>query len=219
MEITWDIETIPGQNDRVKQYIDDLKPPGTHKKEITIAEWRHQKWLSTALDPNYGEIICIGVKCDAGDIRVFCRDSYKDTKEADIIKGFYDYLYEIGVWKWDFAQWRWIGFNIRQFDFPFLYKRSLSLGVIPSFPLPNFYKSFNPRIIDLMEMWAGRNFKGNSLKNVCEILNIECKTEMDGADVWPTVEAGNIQKLIEYNKEDVMVARKLYENLNRISLF
>jgi len=46
-----------------------------------------------------------------------------------------------------------------------------------------------------------------------KILGIEQAKTMDGSQVWPEIQAGNYQKVFDYCKSDVEIARQVYNRI------
>jgi predicted PolB exonuclease-like 3'-5' exonuclease len=69
-----------------------------------------------------------------------------------------------------------------------------------------------------MEEWAG--FNGRiSQKNLCKALGLPGnKEDMDGSQVWPEYQKGNIDKIAEYCKSDVLTVIDMYERLTWASV-
>ena len=103
-------------------------------------------------------------------------------------------------------------FHNAKFDIPFIWHRSVINQVEPS----KFFKPHGRHNSDhfcTMEGWAG--FGGKiSLNNLAKILDLGAKTEgMDGSQVCPEYEKGNIKKIADYCLDDVRLTRKIYNKL------
>jgi predicted PolB exonuclease-like 3'-5' exonuclease len=65
-----------------------------------------------------------------------------------------------------------------------------------------------------MEAWAGFN-KRISQDALCEILGLEKKPDdIDGSKVYDYYLAGEIDKIVEYNKHDVKTVREIYKRVS-----
>lgn len=100
---------------------------------------------------------------------------------------------------------RCCGYNISGYDIPFIMRRSMAVGVLPTM-IPNLAKFRTEPITDLMMIlynWYG--YKG--LKTVAAIYNLEVLAEgIDGSQV-----AGlTPDELERYQKSDVYLVQQLY---------
>ncbi|MDD4971875.1 MAG: ribonuclease H-like domain-containing protein [Paludibacter sp.] len=212
MIITFDIETIPTQSPEfIADIASGIKPPATMKKAETIAQWvENEKQqavddavLKTSFDGAYGQICCIGWAIDDSDV------FYSIGSESEIINEFFDSLYLNNPRNLDPI---FVGHNVSAFDLRFLFQRAIILGIKPPSFIPFNAKSWDSQIFDTMTYFAGF---GNriSLDKLCKVLGIEGKTGMDGSDVWPEYQAGNIDKIAEYCRHDVEITRAVYKRL------
>lgn len=226
-----DIETIPNQaQDAVEQIAKNLtvkapdltKPKlidalnlGTDGKFKTVPELKEMwlerfseqakqeqaeaKWLKTSFDGGYGQICCICTD-DNGRERTYTDES----GEAALLADFWS---DVG----SHYQSNLVAHNAK-FDLPFLYHRSVVNQIKPS----NFFKAHGRHDQDYyctMEAWAGFNGK-ISLNNLASILDLGQKTEgMDGSQVWPEYQKGNIRKIADYCMDDVRLTKRVYEKL------
>jgi predicted PolB exonuclease-like 3'-5' exonuclease len=122
---------------------------------------------------------------------------------------------------WDFfdSDSRFISFNGRQFDGPFLMIRSAVNGVIPKRDLVGYRYGFHPNC-DLREALSffgttnNRQFKFN-LDLACKTFGVETsKGEgLDGRSVEAWYRAGKHREIAEYCLDDVRATAELYEKL------
>lgn len=210
MNIYLDIETIPCQDARLIEYIaKDVKPPATMKKAETIAEWeKNDKQgaiddavAKTGLDGAFGQIVCIGVAFNDGEIY-----SFHGNSESDILVAFFESL--------DFVSPKFIGHNLTAFDLRFIYHRAVVNGIKPPASFPINPKSWDNCLYDTMTQWAGHGGK-ISLDKLCTILGIEGKSsEFTWQDVLPAYLKGDFNSISDYCKRDVEMVRQVYKRLN-----
>lgn len=122
---------------------------------------------------------------------------------------------------WDFfvSDSRFITFNGRQFDGPFLMIRSAINGIVPKRDLVGYRYGFHPNC-DLREALNffgttnGRQFKFN-LDLACKSFGVETsKSEgIDGRSVETWYRAGRHRELADYCLEDVRATAQLYEKV------
>ena len=239
MNVFVDIETIPSQKEGVKEQfikdsIENFKAPSSLSKtqaatdlgisaadakftgkDDMIAKWEAhfapikaeevgiENWKKTSLDGAQGELFSIAWAVGDGPVvGAYCEPG---ICESSLLVDFFCGLQaEIGNLKPFF-----IGNYIAGFDLKFLFKRAVILGVKPPFPLPHFGRH-EQHYYDLQQAWEGFNGRA-SLDSMCKALGIPGKPDdIDGSKVWQFVEAGEYQKVMDYNKLDVEEARILY---------
>lgn len=106
-----------------------------------------------------------------------------------------------------------IGHYISGFDLRFLFRRYVCNGITPTFKI-NHNGRHGKDYFDNMIEWCGYKDK-ISQDNLCKHLGIQGKPDdIDGSKVWDEVEAGNHQKVIDYNVDDVVKAEMIYKKLN-----
>jgi 3'-5' exonuclease len=177
------------------------------------------------LSPFRGKIIAIGViRIDDGrscalyeipgqtDVRVEKAGTrtYISGTEKQILEKF---------WDWFDSDSRFISFNGRQFDGPFLMIRSAVNGVIPKRDLVGYRYQMHPNC-DLREALNffgtanNRQFKFN-LDLACKAFGIATsKSEgVDGRSVESWYRAGRHREIADYCLEDVRATWELYEKL------
>lgn len=233
MNVVIDIETIPDQTKGAIDLIAEnltVKAPDLNKgplleslgytakgdmkyktvpelKEMWLEEFglnalRDQaeaKWLKTSLDGTYGEIIAISIDVEGEAINF--------TNEGDILHDLSHELIHACAGRMPY----FIAHNAK-FDLPFLYKRYVINGLNPGFDFSPHGRHGSDHYCT-SEAWAGF---GNriSLKNLASALGVGSKTEgMDGSQVWPEFQKGNIKKISSYCADDVALTKKVYEKL------
>jgi DNA polymerase elongation subunit (family B) len=190
-------------------------------KGMSEAEAEEEKRRG-ALSPFTGRIVAIGVMnaddgrtCALfevpGQTELISRKDGMRTwisgTEKQILEKFWDFLGK---------EDRFISFNGRQFDGPFLMIRSAIHGVVPKRDLVGYRYSFHPNcdLRDALSFWGSinrRQFRFN--------LDLACKTfgvssskseEKDGRAVAAMYAAGRYQDIADYCLEDVRATCELY---------
>src|SRR5438477_8477528 len=177
------------------------------------------------LSPFRGKIVAIGViRIDDGrscalfevpgqtDVRVerSGQRTYVSGTEKQILEKF---------WDWFDNDSRFISFNGRQFDGPFLMIRSAVNGVIPKRDLVGYRYQMHPNC-DLRE---ALNFYGTTNSRQSKLnLDLACKAfgiatskseGMDGRAVESLYRAGRHREITDYCLEDVRATLELYEKI------
>src|SRR5205807_1113265 len=114
---------------------------------------------------------------------------------------------------------RFISFNGRQFDGPFLMIRSAIHGIVPKRDLVGYRYGFHPNcdlreVLNFFGTTNNRQFKFN-LDLACKTFNVETsKSEgVDGRSVEAWYRAGRHRELAEYCLDDVRATKELYEKI------
>ncbi len=211
-----DLETIPAQAEWVKEEIAaNIKPPGNIKKPESIEKWHAEKgaaaieaeWLKTSFNGAVGEIICIGYAFDDEEVRLVGREL--GMSEGDMLQAFVD-----DVVRYDTkSKFQWIGHYICGFDLRFLWKRMIINKITLPFDIPYSAKPWHESVYDTCHEWKGDDNGYGSLDAVMKCLGMQGKSDMDGSMVWPEIKAGNYEKVFDYCKDDVGMARNIHHRL------
>jgi hypothetical protein len=115
---------------------------------------------------------------------------------------------------------RFVTFNGRGFDGPFLMLRSAALGLTVTRNLVGYRYSLRPHT-DLLEAitFFGASRKWN-LDFVCKAFGVESPKEqgMDGYSVGHYYRAGRLREIANYCRRDVEATARLYEKLEKTLL-
>lgn len=106
----------------------------------------------------------------------------------------------------------YVGHNLTDFDLPFIFHRSVMLGVAPHITFPVSPSRYSERIYDTMSKWAGF---GNRVKldTLAQAFGVGGKGDIDGSMVYDYYVAGRVNELIEYCKNDVAMTREVYKRM------
>lgn len=209
--LIWDIETGPLPEEELKEVYQPFAfdpPPGpfdpasvklgnTKQKDLIDAKTeeaakKHDELLrnygadcekkaaanwaafidKAALSAVTGRVLAIGVMGQNNKHRIF-----DDADEAELISKFWQAT-DYGV-----RHPTYIGFNIEEFDLPFLARRSWKLGLeVPNWAMPEGGRWFGKHIIDLRKRWQWGNPREQTgkLEDICQFLGVEGK--LKGAD-------------------------------------
>lgn len=192
IRLFFDIETLPCEEARKDEFTQIII-----KKSKTKELSTEEAFLATGLDGTFGRICCIG----------YIKDSPTSAKgvlagdEKDILTKFWELSQDVTLF---------IGHNIFEFDFPFIYKRSIILGVKPRYDL-NFAKYRSNPIFDTMCEWEKWSNNRQSLDTLAKVLGFPTsKDVLSGDQVWPYYKDGKLREICEYCLKDVELTRKIY---------
>lgn len=216
MNLFIDIETTPDLREgALQRYIDAVEAPGQYKKPESIAEWKKDNaesvgmlnWQRTALDPMSGGIYVIGYAVEDQAPQTLWR--HPEEPEAPFIEAALSTLAAIKDRQNNQRPTRFIGWNIINFDIPFLAKRCAILGINPALRLPVSVRYNNERVLDLMQSWSG--FKDfNKQRDVAAAMGIPLQDETDGKDLWATVLRDGVAAAAKKCGSDIDALRQIY---------
>ncbi len=220
--IPFDIETAPLPD--VEQRIHDLYPfnpdkvslgnakkPETVERIIEEARKAHVPDLleKAALDPLLSHICAIGWWSPKEDEPVLMQASAGG--EPQMLRAFWGRIEK----SWTGEYTRWVGFNIAEFDIPFLFKRSWLIGVQPFY---NVYKGrwLDDRIADIRQIWGfyDRYAKGK-LSDVAKVLGCvypDRPDDVDGKDFYKVLKS-DPDKAFAYLKSDLYETREIAKRI------
>jgi len=238
-----DIETIPAQGGEycyanfLKAELEDFKAPSSltkkqacddlgltgndakfTSKDDAISQWEkkfakekapevaEEKWRKTSFDGGAGEVISIAWAFGDDDILSVSRQL--GQSESDLLDDFFDSVKDNCENKPPF----FVGQFVAGFDLKFLFHRAVVLGVNPTFILP-FDGRHNKDFYCTQIAWAGYGGR-MSQDNLCKALGIQGKPDdIDGSKVWDFVNEGKVERVEEYNRDDINKVRQIHKRL------
>lgn len=223
-----DIESIPEQpeEEAKAEIAKTIQAPGTMKKQETIDDWHsgagkyagvkdaaiEMAYRKTALDGSSGQIVSYVFHCN-NEFKL-CHRDYKKDSEREILINMFEEISDSIRNHGSTTPVFFIGHNVA-WDLKFLWHRAVILGVKPDFELP-FSGRHGKDFFDNMQAWAGYNNR-ISQDNLCKALGIEGKPDdINGSQVWDFVKRGDIERVAEYNVDDVKKCIQIYNRINFI---
>jgi hypothetical protein len=194
-----DIETLPASGDQmaiVKDLFEEQKKKNGKKAVETSFD---SFFRGTSLSGEFGRIFCIGyaindqpAECLSGDEKTMLTKFWQIAQDTSLF----------------------IGHNVMDFDFRFIYKRSIILGVKPTQDL-SFARYRSSPIFDTMKEWEKWGAIGTSLHKIALAMNFESSKSggIDGSQVYDFFLAGKLDEICLYCKRDVEVTRKVYKKM------
>jgi DNA polymerase elongation subunit (family B) len=201
----FDIETRA--NPQTINFMEKPNAPSNYKDPEKIQAYVDKKMEEqiekAALDADFGQIVAIGVKEDDGEIMSWVANSSRVGDEKDAL-----------IWFWQKLKMHTgycCGYNIINFDLPYLMRRSFDLGIEIPF-LPDLRRYSTQPTLDLMMVlynWSGYK----SLKFVAERYGLDNPLpELEGSQV----ENMDAETLKLYVENDVSLVYQLYQKMNGI---
>ena len=211
--IFFDIETGPlsasEMNGRMPEFQARANLKDEAKIKADIEEKRNKFFDNAALDPFTGRVCAIGMLKHEGDIPELIHYKGNPKHEHSILTKFWNAYINTDE--------SFVGFNIHNFDLPFLVKRSYAYNMI----LPaNIFQSgnirrWNARFIDLMDYWRLAVYTERiSLKNFA--LHCGLKPKEAKGHLFHELIAGNdsdVKEAEEYLHYDCELVRLLYDRV------
>ena len=202
-----DIETIPGPEsgkDSVK-----VKVPANYKDEAKIAAFveagKDDAYRKQSFNGGYGQICAISFAVDDGEtLENYISD--RDDEAKMLKMAFVSINMELDGHNNPYV----CGHFVSGFDLRFLMHRCVVLGV----KMPHWLQTtcnaaaWSDKIRDTMTLWSGAKGK-IGLDELCTILGIEGKGDIDGSMVYDMWLAGEHEKIGEYCNSDVEKVREV----------
>ena len=174
-----------------------------------------------SLSPYKGQIVSLALYDTKRDLGVvyyvsgkadeeFSDDSfvYKSRTEKQLLEDFWASATEYEVF---------VSFNGRAFDIPFIYIRSIALGVKPTVEIARsryVTKQTAPYHVDIFDEFSfhGVVNKKPSLSSLCDAFGVQNpKLFMSGEDITEFFLAKKIDQIAKYNGQDVQAITALYD--------
>lgn len=188
--------TLPELKDRWVREIGETKRNDLAKDE----------WLKTSFNGDHGEICSISV------IHGGVTFTHTAPSEQEVLTKFNDAMCRFIDLDRAMVEVTFCAHN-KAFDLPFLFKRMVINSIKPCF----IFNPYSRNHICTMELWNG--YGGRiSLDKLCKILGIAGKGDVDGSVVWPMFQAGEFEKIAEYNASDVEKLVQVYNRMKFINV-
>lgn len=206
--VAWDIETCPlpsdtlpeAQQERLGNEVERLRDRSSEESDEAL----HRQ--AGSFHPHLGWICCIsavrGGPNKIEDPKSWTADSPEE--EEALLDQFWADIHAIGRHHdRNREDLRWITFNGKDFDVPFLTARTVADGLAPTRKdIINTYPYDHEPHADLMGIWPGSDY---SLEGLCSFLGVESpKDEIDGSMVAELTRDGRLDEVAEYCEGDAV---------------
>jgi len=194
-----DIETVGQDTDHIP----------TRAREILLDvetdEDRQRVLDNLGLDPCTGRIICIGVHwLELDRSRAYCQ-----SDERELLANFWSDLGQI-------RPYRFVTFNGKSFDFPYINIRSAIMDVpIPRDIQLDTRRFSTERHFDVREVLTSHDrYRKGTLEFFCDIFGVPSpKNGIDGSKVGDFFKAGRLDEIAHYCMADCKATGASYERL------
>lgn len=198
-KLYFDIETGPAED--ALQFEPQFEASKVLKDPVKIAadiaDKRAAWWDKLALSALTGEVLAIGWAGDDDDVTIITQTS--TVTEEDVIRSF---------WNATVSAEKLVGFNSNAFDLPFLWRRSMKLGI----RIPDGIFEPNRRLfatnIDLMERWCWFDNQARvSLDNLAKFFGF--KPKLGNGKYFAELMRTDIEEAVAYLVHDVKLTRAI----------
>jgi len=222
-----DIETVPQQPqwEAVNEEMQKLWLYRTNryrKEEEKIEDYYAKK---AGVYAEFGKIVCISVgifsrSIDDGELYFRVKSFYGD-QEVEILEPFLNMLQQ--YFKVPYRTYL-CGHNIREFDVPFLCRRTLINQLkLPKILDVSALKPWEVPYIDTMQLWRFGEYRNySSLHLLATVLNIDTpKNDMEGSQVASVYwQDSDLERIKNYCEKDVFAVAQLilrFKNMDLLS--
>ena len=205
--LTFDIESLPAAEaqretlmtlylKQVKKNLPSFKRDGVVK---TFEDFFHE----TSFDGAFGRVLCIGFAVNEEPVKVICNGE----NEKKTLEDFWIICRGVD---------RFVGHNIMDFDFRFLYQRSVILGVDPGIDMKWFFVRYkHDPVYDTMKEWSKWGQGNFGLEHIALAMGIPTpKDGIDGSQVYAFYQEGKTKEICDYCMRDVDTTREIYKRMN-----
>lgn len=194
-----DIETVAQETESIPERALEILLDGEDE------EARQAVIDRMGLDPCTGRIICIGVYwLEIGRSRAYCQ-----SEERELLANFWSDLVQL-------RPTRFVTFNGKSFDFPYINVRSAILNVpAPRDLLLDTRRFATDRHFDVREALTNYDrYRKGTLEFFCEIFGVPSPKEgIDGSKVGEYFKQGRLDEIAQYCLADCKATAKLYERV------
>ncbi len=219
-----DIETVP-QYSAFEELPDLWKGLWADRVSKTMPEKNQPAEIYEQLagiQSEFGKIICISTGFfyhDKGGRLCFRLRSYSHENEKQLLV---DFLKTLETVHEKNPQFNFCGHNIKEFDIPWICRRSIIHQLaLPSFLQLNGKKPWETNMIDTLQLWKFGDYKNyTSLKLLAAVLGIETpKDDIDGSKVKEVYyREKNLDRIVNYCQKDVVTIAQVMLRMNNLPL-
>ncbi len=213
-----DIETVPGVPD-FNQMSDKMKilwEKKSRRLQTEEGETADVLYNRAGIFAEFGKIVCISCGCFSG--KEFRVKSFFGEDEKILLQEFADMLRRY----YDSKDSLLCAHNGKEFDFPYIARRMLVLGVeLPSILDMAGKKPWEVQHLDTMELWKFGDYKHyTSLELLAAIFDIPTpKDDIDGSMVGKVYwEEKNLERIVTYCQKDVITIARLLRRYQGLDL-
>lgn len=216
----FDIETC-GQYPDIEDLRDDKGPAAVSMFEKKIKRLHNgANWTgnlaadyknNVSLFPEFGRVACVsyGMWTENG-MQVM---TVNDSSEYDLLKKIANLFYKANT-----SGYTPTGWNVKNFDIPWLVRRMLMKGItVPSILSAHGKKPWEMNIFDMKDYWKSGSSLDVTFEEAAFGMGIPTpKDDIDGSQVHEVFWAGDIERISTYCEKDVKTMILLAEKISNI---
>ncbi|PSL47709.1 hypothetical protein CLV51_102566 [Chitinophaga niastensis] len=218
-----DIETTPGTQ-AFGHLSDEMQLLWREKiaKTAPVSENDQEAYADRAgIYAEFGKIVCISVgffHLENNRYQLRLKSFYNDDEEV-VLNGFLELVNKFYV---KYPRFQFAGHNIKEFDIPFICRRSVIHQL--SLPQPLQLHDFKPwemPVLDTLHLWRFGDFRHYiSLKLLTAVMGIDTpKDDIDGSMVGKVYwEQKDLERIATYCQKDVLAVAQLILRFKRVPL-
>lgn len=206
-----DIETVP-QEKRFAELNSNWQELWTKKSSKIAPDTEPgESYQRAGIYAEFGKIVCIGVGVmyyHKNQLALKIKD-FSGYDEKSILTEFANFLDD----HYSESYHRLAAHNGKEFDFPYLIRRMIILGVtVPKILQLSGKKPWEVQHLDTMELWKQGDYKSyTSLELLAAVFDIQTpKDDIDGSQVAKVYyEDQDLDRIVNYCKKDVVTTAKV----------
>ena len=223
-----DIETVPPNE--IEDFVVEKDPPKNIKDPLKIANWyleaKTELFRKQSVDTNAAKILTIGAAFNDASPTVMVDSNCYD--EQKVMKDFEEFFFDNIEYKKEINgrisdktfDPIFIGVGVKRFDLQIMFLKSLRYDLKYLAPyLEAGRQRYSKTSIDLESFWSGSIMGGDSYVSMVKMMRVLGLNDVDGAEdfdgsmVYDAFKAGEIDKIVKYNAEDVIRTRDIFNKI------
>jgi len=209
----FDIETATKYSNYSEFLNADPEGATIYEKKVERLKFESPDWAyvnKAAVHPEFSRIVCVsyGLWMGPGDYRI---TTISDDNERDLCQKVANLFHMANTKNLTPTGW-----NIKNFDIPWLYRKMLIHGIqIPSLLNTFGVKPWELKSLDLKEMWRANSSLDVTFEEACYSMGVtNPKDTLGGDKVHSAWHSGEIEQIKKYCEEDVRAMIELIEKIH-----
>jgi hypothetical protein len=215
-----DIETVP-MRERMEDLPDPFRKLWEKKAENILRQEEmtaDEKFERAGIYAEFGKIVCVSVGFFTGPAGAFRLKSFYGEDEKVLLEAFMASLQDMEIFlRRKNMPLALCAHNGKEFDFPYLARRMLILGLkVPEILNVAGKKPWEVPFLDTMEMWKFGDRKSyTSLELLAALFGIPTpKDDIDGSQVAAVYyKEKDVERIARYCEKDVVTTARIYQRL------
>lgn len=200
------------------QKADQIKSYENQKSDLSDEDFYQS---NASLHPEFGKIVTISIgQIQFDEIGMPQRSKIKSYYGDDEHTILSDFNQTLGAVFNKNGNVQLTGHNIKKFDAPWIIKRCLINGIMPTAKLHlQKQKPWENCLFDTLEVWKFGGYNGASLGILCNVLGIPTpKDDISGSDVNRVYWEGGLERIKDYCEKDVLATMNVMLKISSMEL-